>query len=179
MKNGAYSINDVILPNSDSFAGCDDVQLSVALGHVTHVVQMLSVFLQVPNRYPVAVVSSRSRIVDQISLRETGAQREYNLSTTRYFLLPSFQLNWPGNCRFPLFAKGKDRLYFEYAVYLLNKNIAQLRWLCGLSTTNLAATLPNLSSLLQHLTLPARYIPDSISKLPALIRQLICQCFSQ
>ena len=50
-----------------------------------------------------------------------------------------------------MFVKGKDRLYFEYAVYLLNKNIAQLRWLCGLNTTDLAATLPNLSSLLQHL----------------------------
>jgi hypothetical protein len=58
--------------------------------------------------------------------------------------------------RFPLFAKGKDRLYFEYAVYLLNKDIAQLRWLCGLNTNDLAATLPNLCSLLQNLIIPSR-----------------------
>lgn len=58
--------------------------------------------------------------------------------------------------RFPLFAKGKDRLYFEYAVYLLNKDIAQLRWLCGLNTTDLAATLPNLYSLMQNLITPSR-----------------------
>ncbi|EFX76963.1 hypothetical protein DAPPUDRAFT_321839 [Daphnia pulex] len=132
VKPGVYSINDVILPNSDSFAGFDDIQLSVALGHVTHLVQMLSVFLQVPNRYPVAVFSSRSRIIDNVSQREADAQKE-----------------------FPLFAKGKDRLYFEYAVYLLNKDIAQLRWLCGLNTTDLAATLPNLYSLLQNLITPS------------------------
>ena len=72
-----YSINDVVLPNSDSFSGCDDIQLSVALGHVTHLVQMLSVFLQVPNRYPVAVFSSRSRIADHVSQRDADAQKEY------------------------------------------------------------------------------------------------------
>ena len=43
-------------------------------------------------------------------------------------------------------------------MYLLNKDIAQLRWLCGLNTTDLAATLPNLSSLMQHLVAPtSRY----------------------
>ena len=58
--------------------------------------------------------------------------------------------------RFPLYSKGKDRLYFEYAVYLLNKDIAQLRWMCGLNTGDLAATLPNLSALIQHLLSPPR-----------------------
>ena len=62
-------INDVVLPNSDSFSGCDDIQLSVALGHVTHLVQMLSVFLQEPNRYP--VFSSPSRIADHVSQRDS------------------------------------------------------------------------------------------------------------
>ena len=76
VKSGVYSINNVVLPNSDSFAGCDDVQLSVALGHVTHLVQMLSIFLQVPNRYAVSVCSSRSKIVDQASQRDPEAPRE-------------------------------------------------------------------------------------------------------
>lgn len=34
-------------------------------------------------------------------------------------------------------------------MYLLNKNIAQLRWFCGLPTQDLRATLPNLFGLLQ------------------------------
>ena len=149
---GLYSINDVVLPSSDSLTGYDEIQVSTALGHVTHLVQMISVFLQVPNRYPMTVCSSRSRILDQASQREeVDAQREFvhlNLIVNCNQILNPFLL------RFPLYAKGKDRMYFEYAVYLLNKNIAQLRWLCGQNTTDLAATLPNLSALLQHLRAP-------------------------
>lgn len=51
--------------------------------------------------------------------------------------------------RFPLFTKSKDQIQFIYAVYLLNKNIAQLRLLCGLHTSDLKATLPNMLGLLQ------------------------------
>ena len=29
-------------------------------------------------------------------------------------------------CSFPLFSKGKERFQFNYGVYLLNKNIAQV-----------------------------------------------------
>jgi hypothetical protein len=50
--------------------------------------------------------------------------------------------------RFPLYSRGKEKLPFDYAVYLLNKNIAQLRWCCGITTTDLRATLPNLSALM-------------------------------
>nr|CAD7586127.1 unnamed protein product [Timema genevievae] len=49
---------------------------------------------------------------------------------------------------FPLFSRGKDKLQFNYGVYLLNKNIAQLRWYCGVPTQDLRATLPNLATLL-------------------------------
>lgn len=52
-------------------------------------------------------------------------------------------------CRFPLFSRGKDKLQFNYGVYLLNKNVAQLRLYCGLPTQDLRATLPNLAGLLQ------------------------------
>jgi hypothetical protein len=41
---------------------------------------------------------------------------------------------------------------FEYGVYLLNKNIAQLRWHCGTPTSDLRSTLSNLGSLLESLT---------------------------
>lgn len=51
-------------------------------------------------------------------------------------------------CRFPLFARSKDKLQFHYGVYLLNKNISQLRWYCGLPTSDLRATLPNLFNLI-------------------------------
>jgi hypothetical protein len=41
--------------------------MSVALGLVAHLVQMVSVFLQVPLRYPIVHFSSRSRIVDHVA----------------------------------------------------------------------------------------------------------------
>ncbi|XP_069944089.1 uncharacterized protein [Cherax quadricarinatus] len=49
--------------------------------------------------------------------------------------------------RFPLYTRGKERekLHFNYGVFLLNKNIAQMRWYCGIPTPDLRLTLPNLS----------------------------------
>jgi hypothetical protein len=41
---------------------------------------------------------------------------------------------------------------FDYGVYLLNKNIAQLRWHCDEPTPDLRPTLANLCSLLDSLT---------------------------
>jgi len=45
--------------------------------------------------------------------------------------------------RFPLFGRSKTKLEFDYAVYLLNKNIAQLRWHHNYSTNDLRKTLYN------------------------------------
>ncbi|KTF71040.1 hypothetical protein cypCar_00032113, partial [Cyprinus carpio] len=50
---------------------------------------------------------------------------------------------------FPLYPRG-ERFQFEYGVYLLNKNIAQLRYQHGLSTPDLRQTLPNLKHFLEH-----------------------------
>lgn len=121
-----YTICGVHLPDSESLIGCDELQVSVGLGFVAHTVQMISVFLQVPLRYPVIHVGSRSRIEDLIADKMPDTERE-----------------------FPLFCKGKDKLQFNYAVYLLNKNVAGLRWLCGLTTHDLRCTLPNLFALLR------------------------------
>eukprot|EP00066_Takifugu_rubripes_P026003 XP_011615269.1 PREDICTED: UV radiation resistance-associated gene protein-like isoform X2 [Takifugu rubripes] len=51
--------------------------------------------------------------------------------------------------RFPLYSRG-ERFHFEYGVYLLNKNIAQLRYQHGLTTPDLQQTLPNLKNFLEH-----------------------------
>ncbi|XP_060535872.1 UV radiation resistance-associated protein [Cylas formicarius] len=124
--DGKYTIHGVHLPNSDVLAECSDTGLSVALGFVTHTLVMCSIFLQVPLRYPMVHMGSMSIITDQTS--------------------PLF----PDNERqFPLFTKGKEKVHFGYAVYLLNKNLAQFRWLTYLHTPDLRATLPNLLQFLQ------------------------------
>ena len=56
--------------------GCDDLTVSVALGYVCHMLSMLSVFLDMPLRYPVSHLSSRSLIHDFIDHRLDDKERE-------------------------------------------------------------------------------------------------------
>lgn len=124
--NGKFTIHDILLPDSEDLELSNDTQVAVALGFVAHTTQIIANFLNIPTRYPIIHYGSCSKVIDHITE------------------------NLPDNDRqFPLFAKGKDRLQFHYAVYLLNKNIAQLRWYCGLPTIDLRATLPNLAFLLK------------------------------
>ncbi|KAK9536116.1 hypothetical protein VZT92_005926 [Zoarces viviparus] len=121
-----YVICGVKLPNSEDFQAKDDGSLAVALGYTSHLVLMISCFLQIPLRYPVIHKGSRSSIRDTITDRLTEKERE-----------------------FPLYPRG-ERFHFEYGVYLLNKNIAQLRYQHGLTTPDLQQTLPNLKNFLEH-----------------------------
>ncbi|XP_076175811.1 UV-resistance associated gene isoform X2 [Ptiloglossa arizonensis] len=124
-ENGKFRIHNVHLPDSEDLELSNDTEVAVALGFVAHTTQMIANFLNIPTRYPIIHYGSRSTVIDHI------------------------KENLPDNERqFPLFARNKDKLHFRYAVYLLNKNIAQLRWYCGLPTTDLRATLPNLATLI-------------------------------
>ncbi|EZA57886.1 hypothetical protein DMN91_002469 [Ooceraea biroi] len=123
-SSGKFRINDVYLPDSEELELSNDTQVAVALGFVAHTTQMIASFLNVPTRYPILHYGSRSKVIDHITESLPDNDRQ-----------------------FPLFARSKDKLQFHYAVYLLNKNIAQLRWYCGMPTTDLRATLPNLAML--------------------------------
>uniref|UniRef100_A0A8C8M7J5 UV radiation resistance associated gene n=1 Tax=Oncorhynchus tshawytscha TaxID=74940 RepID=A0A8C8M7J5_ONCTS len=121
-----YVICGVKLPNSEDFQAKDDGSVAVALGYTAHLVLMISCFLQIPLRYPVIHKGSRSSIKDTITDKLSEKERE-----------------------FPLYPRG-ERFQFEYGVYLINKNIAQLRYQHGLSTPDLRQTLPNLKNFLEH-----------------------------
>uniref|UniRef100_A0A8C5TS48 UV radiation resistance associated n=2 Tax=Malurus cyaneus samueli TaxID=2593467 RepID=A0A8C5TS48_9PASS len=121
-----YFVCGVKLPNSEDFQAKDDGSTAVALGYTAHLVSMISFFLQVPLRYPIIHKGSRSTIKDNINDKLTEKERE-----------------------FPLYPKGGEKLQFEYGVYLLNKNIAQLRYQHGLSTPDLRQTLPNLKNFME------------------------------
>lgn len=123
---GEFAVNGVRLPNSEEFIGEDDEMLSVALGNVCHLVHMIAKFLELPLRYPIRGLGSRSSVVDFVTDKLTEKQRE-----------------------FPLYSKGKEKFQFHYGVFLLNKNIAQLRYHNGLGTADLRNTLPNLKQLLE------------------------------
>src|ERR1700712_4957638 len=131
----AFTIRGLQLPNSE-FDDANADETAAALGHVAQVVHLLSLYLSIPLPYPLHPRGSTSSIQDPISL-STG--------TTNY----------------PLFTKSTARFRFEYAVFLLNKDIEVLSNHIGLRVMDLRQTLPNLKYLLYISTagtgeLPAR-----------------------
>ncbi|KAJ3332348.1 hypothetical protein HDU76_000510 [Blyttiomyces sp. JEL0837] len=118
------AIRGLRLPNSE-FSGTDDEKISTALGYTSHLVIMIARYLEVPLRYPINSMSSRSMILDRVSKHFSGFRE------------------------FPLYMRGVERPRFEYGVFLLNKDIEQLMNHVGLSVTNLRNTLPNLRHLLE------------------------------
>ncbi|CAN7997170.1 unnamed protein product [Ixodes hexagonus] len=127
-----YSICFVHLPNSEDFSDRDDPMISVALGYVTHVLLMMSHFLDVPLRYPLIHYGTNSSVRDNLVEHFSDKERE-----------------------FPLYLKGKEKMLFNYSVYLLNRNIAQLRCNCNLTTKDLRFTLHNLYGLFEHYSIRA------------------------
>eukprot|EP01104_Vermistella_antarctica_P018357 TRINITY_DN6764_c0_g1_i1.p1 TRINITY_DN6764_c0_g1~~TRINITY_DN6764_c0_g1_i1.p1 ORF type:complete len:1266 (+),score=221.68 TRINITY_DN6764_c0_g1_i1:174-3971(+) len=144
----SLSIRGVRLPNSD-FTGCDEESIAKALGYVAHFALVLSSWLQVPLRYPMIAMGSRSFIRDEIS-----------------------QATHP---IFPLYSRGVERPRFEYAVYILNKNLQQLVNSQGLDVHRLRTTLPNLFALVRHLLAetPSPEIVFPLSGSPATLATMV------
>jgi UV radiation resistance-associated gene protein len=131
-----FTIRGLFLPNSSNLDDADDTTVSAALGYVAQVVYMLSAYLSKPLPYPLSLRGSTSTVSDMVSA---------STSTTVY----------------PLFTKGVARFRFEYAVFLLNKDIEILSNHVGLRVMDVRHTLPNLKYLLYITTagtgeLPAR-----------------------
>ena len=70
------------------------------IGIVCHILLQVSKYLDVPLRYPMIPMCSRSVIRDDISQQTSP--------------------------KFPLYSRGVDRTRFEYGVFLLNKNLEQV-----------------------------------------------------
>ncbi|PWN38680.1 hypothetical protein IE81DRAFT_96722 [Ceraceosorus guamensis] len=105
----------------------DDDTCSSALGHVAQLVILLAHYLNVPNHYVIATAGSRAVIKDPISVM-TGPRT------------------------FPLYAKGVEHYRYEYAVFLLNKDVEQLMNLNKITVLDIRHTLANLKNLLVTLT---------------------------
>ncbi len=97
----------------------DKDETAAALGYTTHLVYLMAMYLQVPLRYPLQPVSSRSLVRDPVSI--IGGSRS-----------------------FPLYTHGMPPNRFHWAVYLLNKNIEQLFNALQLNLDDLRITLFNI-----------------------------------
>lgn len=116
-----YAINGCTLNNSH-FQGQDEDKIATGLGYVCHLVQLLSKYLDIPLRYPMQPMMSRSTIQDVVATSD----------------------------RFPLYSKAQNIEQFRFAVALLNRNVEQLVLSQRLEPFGLRETLPNLRLLLDH-----------------------------
>ncbi|XP_063681418.1 UV radiation resistance-associated gene protein-like isoform X2 [Bolinopsis microptera] len=102
----------------------EEEELGPALGYAAHLVTLISSLFDVPLRFPLTPALSLSTIRDDITAK---------LDEKRVL---------------PLYIKGKDRSYFSYGVFLLHRNIAQIRHHCGMRTEEIKAPLGNLTELM-------------------------------
>jgi len=118
----AFTILNLHLP-SENHEDYLDPEISAALGYAAQLVYLLSYYLSAPLRYPVKVLGSKSFVKDDISVIQ-GART------------------------FPLWMRGSVYYRFEYAVFLLNKDVQQLMSAVGLHCVDIRHTLANLKSLM-------------------------------
>ncbi|KAJ3185144.1 hypothetical protein HDU87_002711 [Geranomyces variabilis] len=120
-----HTIRGIRLPNSE-FTGHDDEMVATALGHTSHLICLLAFYFQIPLRYPLMPMSSRSSVVDTVSEHYAGSKH------------------------FPLYSRGVERMRFDYGVFLLNKDVEQLMNHMHLAVSNLRCTLPNLLAIIEE-----------------------------
>ncbi|KAK5681782.1 hypothetical protein LTS10_006315 [Elasticomyces elasticus] len=149
-KSLTFTIRGLALPDSQDLDAEPPEKVAAVLGHVAHILQMLSFYLRQSLPYPVIPRSSTSTIEDPISLLKTTASTTQKYGDERALRT------------YPLYSKGVPRFRFEYGVFLLNKDIQiLLEGVYGLKVVDIRQTLPNLKYLLYVATagegeLPAR-----------------------
>ncbi|KAI6858474.1 hypothetical protein KC323_g6959 [Hortaea werneckii] len=134
-KSLAFTIRGLHLPNSEDLDATPPDKLAAALGHVAHAVHLLSIYLVQPLPYPPNPSSSTSTIEDPISLLKTSSNIPSSKDPHHTALLRSY----------PLHTKSVPRFRFEYAVFLLNKDLQiLLENAFAVRVLDIRHTLPNL-----------------------------------
>ncbi|CAO1631522.1 unnamed protein product [Parajaminaea phylloscopi] len=143
-----FTIGGLQLPNApatavlDPGSKVDEEEIAASLGLAAQVTLLLSSYLETPLHYEVAVAGSRAMMRDGISI-----------------------MNGPRN--FPLYSRAVETYRFEYAVFLLNKNIEQMLNEHSLPVLDLGHILPNLNNLVLTLSSPVARPPLARQDLPA------------
>ncbi|TAQ83222.1 hypothetical protein B7494_g8455 [Chlorociboria aeruginascens] len=114
-----FTICGLPLPNSSFDDSEHEDTISAALGYIALLINYLQYYLSIPLPYPIQPFGSRTIIQDFISV------------------LPDKERN------FPLWIKGSVRYRFDYAVFLLNKDIEALAEGLGIKVLDIRQTAPN------------------------------------
>ena len=122
------SIRWICLPRVEDAKGKSngEMMLGVCSGWVAEMLVIFSSVLDVPLRFPIRLGGSNSGIGDPSAAAAVAV----------------------GGNVFPLYLKGADATRAEYGLFIMQKNLAQLRWACGLPSNNFKATLKNLYELI-------------------------------
>ena len=129
----AFTIRTLHLPNSNfDLPNTSATAVAAALGYVAHCVHRLSLCLSVLLPYPITARASTSTITDPISLLPPSQSRVFPL-----------HINARGD---DLAAASGSASFgrFEYAVFLLNKDIEALTSKLEVRVVDIRQTLPNL-----------------------------------
>jgi hypothetical protein len=123
-----FSVRGLSLPNAASLddaenGPADAHSIAAALGYTALLITQLAAYLNIPLPYPLEFRGSSSTVTDSLSA---------STPTTIY----------------PLFSRSVARFRFEYAVFLLNKNIEIIAAALGLKLLDPRHTLPNLKYIL-------------------------------
>ena len=160
VPNGAplsFQICGLPLPNTTydgaTSRSISEDALSAALGHVAFLVNVLQFYLYVPLPYPVTPLGSRSSVRDDIALLPTDRERPHGKTAAAN---PSRD--------FPLYlprgGSTAAHFRFEYAWFLLNKDVEALCASQGLRVVDIRHTLPNVKYLLYVCSAGAEEIPE-------------------
>ncbi|KAK5118939.1 hypothetical protein LTR62_000150 [Meristemomyces frigidus] len=135
-KSLAFTIRSLYLPDANDIDSTSPEKAAAALGHTAQVLMLLSHYLRLPLPYPVTPRGSTSTIHDPLSLLKTQA------STTQKYIDETALRTYP------LFSLGVPRFRFEYAVFLLGKDIQILvEQGYGGRVVDVRQLLPNLTYL--------------------------------
>ena len=118
----------VSMLDDSELSSIDDDQVASALGYVAHLLILLSKYLEIPLRYPIAYAASKSLIRDPLLIPMGGG-----VAAT-----------------LPLYRKGVDKEKFERAVTLIRKNVQQLVYSVGIEYQHDKNWLENLNLIFQN-----------------------------
>lgn len=119
-----YSFHPTISLILTIVSGHDETSVAVALSHVAHLLCLISRIWDLPLRYQTENTGGRVIVIDHILSNLSDSDRRCTKRWIKLFC--TAVINFENFFRFPLVLKGQDRQRFQYGVFLLNKDIAQV-----------------------------------------------------
>eukprot|EP00117_Sycon_ciliatum_P025191 scpid45847/ scgid20962/ UV radiation resistance-associated gene protein; p63 len=138
-----FCILGVPVPHAEALSSQRDEVIGVGFGYAAHLLHMMALILNLPLRYPIIYRGSTSVIRDSISDASSLAASK-------------------GECNlYPQTRASKDTV-FQYGLFLLNKNISQIRFYCDLGTADGRLTVKNIKSLLDRFAVIGERLSEQI-----------------